>query len=234
MTGKLFGIGVGPGDPELITIKAVRYIRKSDVIFLPAATREECYAYEIASHVIPDIASKEIVCKIFPMTRDKEKLAAARKDIFAAAASFIYKGKNVAFLTIGDPTIYSTCAYIHKQAVAEGIESVMINGVPSFCAVAATLGISLADSSQEIHIIPGSYDVRETMELGGTRVYMKSGKKLAELKEALEEAPERENLEIYAVSNCGMPNEKITRGLERLETDSGYLTVVIIKERVTN
>ena len=79
-------------------------------------------------------------------------------------------------LTIGDPSVYSTYMYIHKRVMQAGFTAVMISGVPSFCAAAARLGISLGEMMDEIHIIPASYDVRGTVGYGGTCVYMKSGK----------------------------------------------------------
>ena len=104
----------------------------------------------------------------------------------------------------------------------------MISGVPSFCAVAAALGISLGDGKDEIHIIPASYELEESLQLKGTKIYMKSGKKLIELKERLLASPKSYH-EVYAVSDCGLPKQKIMRGMEELETESGYLTIVIVK-----
>ena len=89
-------------------------------------------------------------------------------------------------MTIGDPTVYSTYQYIHKRVVKGGYEAHIVNGVPSFCAAAGALGISLADNKEEIHVIPASYEIGKTAEFSGTRIYMKSGKKLGELKKMLQ------------------------------------------------
>ena len=86
------------------------------------------------------------------------------------------------FLTIGDPSIYSTCMYIHKRLKRMGYETELIPGIPSFCAAAARLDISLSENSDELHIIPASYGVEESMRLQGTKVFMKSGRKMAEVK----------------------------------------------------
>ena len=96
--------------------------------------------------------------------------------------------------------------------------------MPSFCAVAARLGISLGEKDEEIHIIPAAYDVRESLGFHGTRIYMKSGKKLEELLWVLRD--------IYGISNCGMENEQVYCGLDELEQAKGYLTTVIVKEHV--
>lgn len=226
----LYGIGVGPGDPELLTLKALRCIKESDVIILPSEPKEECYAYNIVKKVYPQIDKKEIVCLPFPMIKEKAKLKKAHDEIYGRITGYLEEVKTVAFLTIGDPCVYSTYSYIHTRVTEDGRRAVIISGVPSFCAVSGVLGISLGDNKDEIHIIPASYDIQPTLELKGTRIYMKAGEKLRELKEALL-AQEPEKYEIYAVSNCGLDNEQIRTGLNNLDEKSGYLTVVIVKER---
>lgn len=148
--GVLYGIGVGPGDPELMTLKAINTIKACDIIAIPAVSKEECYAYSI---------------------------------------------------------------------------------VQSFCAAAARLGISLGEMMDEIHIIPASYDVRDTVGYGGTCVYMKFGKKLAELIEVLRtgDAIRKKKMTVYGVTNCGMESERVYRGLDELTEAKGYLTIVIVK-----
>ncbi len=227
----LYGIGVGPGDPELLTLKALRYIRESDVIILPAKTKEECYAYRIVEKVYPQIKEKEIRCMPFPMIKEKEVLKQVHQGIYEDILSLLEQDKTVAFLVIGDPSIYSTYSYIHTRVIQNQGTAVMISGIPSFCAAAAALGISLGDNKDEIHIIPGSYEIGRTLTLSGTKIYMKSGKKLAELKKALSEYGNTERPEVYAVSNCGMENEAISVGLADLKEESGYLTIVIVKEK---
>ena len=228
MSGILYGIGVGPGNPELMTLGAIRAIEQCEAVILPSEPKEECYAYKIVKAVMPELDEKEIICRHFPMTRDKKKLKEAHDMIFQELRELLDAGKNIAFLTIGDPSVYSTYSYMHKRAKRAGYQVKMISGVPSFCAAAGALGISLGDGKDEIHIIPASYNISDTLQLSGTKIYMKSGKKLAELKENLEKEPERFH-EVYAVSNCGLPEQKLMRGLDELETESGYLTIVVVK-----
>lgn len=228
--GTLYGIGVGPGDPELVTVKALRCMEKSDLIVLPAEDPVGCHAYQIARQAYPGIEKKELVCLPFPMTKEKEKLRRAHEEIFARIVSYLTEGKIVAFLTIGDPSVYSTYGYIHRRVAAWGGNVKMISGVPSFCAAAASLGISLGDNRDEIHVIPGSYEVEETMALSGTRVYMKSGKSLARLKALLEEQQKEKKLSVYCVENCGMADERIRLGAEALEENGSYLTTLIVKD----
>lgn len=96
---------------------------------------------------------------------------------------------------------------------------------------AARLGISLGEMMDEIHIIPASYDVRDTVGYGGTCVCMKSGKKLAELIELLRtgDAIRKKKMTVYGVTNCGMESERVYRGLDELTEAKGYLTIVIVK-----
>lgn len=250
--GVLYGIGVGPGDPELMTLKAINTIKACDIIAIPAVSKEECYAYSIVQAVLPEIEKKQIMCTPFPMIKDKEKLTISHNKIYTDIVCELLAGKNVAMLTIGDPSVYSTYMYIHKRVIQAGFTAVMISGVPSFCAAAARLGISLGEKRDEIHIIPASYDVRDTMGYGGTCVYMKSGRKLAELIEVLrttdgsytktdEEADmclsdvnskggiRKKKMTVYGVTNCGMESERVYRGLDELTEAKGYLTIVIVK-----
>lgn len=226
--GKLYGIGVGPGEPELMTLKSVNAIRACDVIVLPAATKEECYAYQIVSQILraDELNSKSIMCREFPMIKDATELSDAHQQIFADIKTALDLGKIVGILTIGDPTIYSTYMYIHKLAQLSGYETEIINGVPSFCAAAARIGISLGEKGQQIHIIPGSYSVEESLKLPGTKIYMKSGKKLAKLCDAIENMPSAGN--VWAISSCGMSNEEIFRGIEKVREAEAYLTIVIV------
>lgn len=229
--GVLYGIGVGPGDPELMTLKAINTIKACDIIAIPAVSKEECYAYRIVQAVLPEIEKKQIMCTPFPMIKDKEKLTISHNKIYSDIVSELEDGKNVAMLTLGDPSVYSTYMYIHKRVMQAGFTAVMISGVPSFCAAAARLGISLGEMMDEIHIIPASYDVRGTVGYGGTCVYMKSGKKLAELIEVLRtgDAIRKKKMTVYGVTNCGMESERVYRGLDELTEAKGYLTIVIVK-----
>ena len=122
-----------------------------------------------------------------PMIKDREKLIEIHDEDAAFTAEKLNEGKDVVFLTIGDPSIYSTCMYIHKRLKRMGYETELIPGIPSFCAAAARLDISLSENSDELHIIPASYGVEESMRLQGTKVFMKSGRKMAEVKRFLVE-----------------------------------------------
>lgn len=166
----------------------------------------------------------------FPMIRDAKKLELAHTRIYEAMEDFLKQGQKVGMLTIGDPAVYSTYLYMHRRAQEAGWKVQMISGVPSFCATAARLGIPLGEKKQEIHILPAAYDIADSMSLSGTRVYMKSGKKLKELIAALRIQETKQSFEVYGVSNCGMENEQVYYGLDELAQAAGYLTTVIVKD----
>lgn len=227
MSAIFYGVGVGPGDPELITVKAIRVIKECDYVILPAKDKESCHAYRIAVEAVPELDEKQLIFLPFPMTMKKDELNAFHNDIAKKVEMLLDEEKNVCFLTIGDPTIYSTFTYVNAIVKSHGYKSMMINGITSFCACAARLGISLGEGADSIHIIPGSAKTDDS-DMSGTRVYMKSGKQLASLKERL---LNNDNLEISYVSNCGMENEKLGYSLDEIDEKQGYLTVLILKEK---
>jgi siroheme synthase len=140
MQGKIYGIGVGPGDPELMTLKAVRLIREADVIAIPGKEKETCTAYQIALGAVPEIDEKEIIPVVFPMTKNETVLKESHETAVKSLSALMDQGKTIAFLILGDVTVYSTYGYVHKKLLDLGYESVLVNGVPSFCAAAAKLG----------------------------------------------------------------------------------------------
>ena len=233
MAGEFIGIGVGPGDPELLTIKAVKALQRCDLLALPVKDKEQCYAYQIAVQAVPQICDKPCICLDFPMSKDVSVLDAKMKENAEEIISWLNKDMRVAFLTIGDPTVYATYHYVHRLVCEQGYQAQIISGIPSFLAVAARLGISLADRGEQIHVIPGSYDIDDARIYPGTRIYMKSGKNLQYLKEGLQrKIIEGKPLDVYVVSNCGMDSEKGMVGLVAGEEGLPYLTTVIVKDAV--
>ena len=224
MNGTLYGVGVGPGDPELITLKAIRVIKQCSLIAIPANDKTTCLAYKIASSAV-DIASKPCIEIPMPMTKNAAELEQSHINGANTIAEYLKQGKDIAFLTLGDPTIYATYIYLHQKIETMGYETQIISGIPSFCAAAARLNIPLAEQSQELHIIPAAYQPEEALNLSGTKIFLKIGSKMKWLKERLNNT----NDHIYAVENCGMPNERISTSAEKLDEKSGYYTLVIVK-----
>ena len=115
MTGKLYGVGVGPGDPELITLKALRLTKEADILAFPGENPKESVAYRIMKGAYPEIDSKQMISLPMPMIKDREELKRVHDEGAKIIAEWLEKGKNVVFLTLGDPTVYSTYIYVHKR-----------------------------------------------------------------------------------------------------------------------
>ena len=131
MKGKLFGLGVGPGDPELLTLKALRLIRESEVIAVPGNNVKESVAYKIVKGAYDGLDEKELIPVAMPMTKDKKVLEANHDKAADDVEARLKEGKNVAFLTLGDPTVYSTYLYVHKRIVERGYEAEIVSGITS-------------------------------------------------------------------------------------------------------
>ena len=229
-TGTLYGVRIGPGDPKLMTLRAAELIRDNEIIALPGEKAEETVAYQIAVQTVEELKQKTFLELPMPMTKDRELLEKSHEEAADRVEECLQKGQNVVFLTLGDPTVYSTYLYVHKRIAQRGYRTELTSGITSFCAVAAKLNIGLVEKAEELHVIPASYEIGKTAEFSGTRIYMKSGKKLGELKQMLQKQQKDSRLEVYSVENCGMMNEKITTEVEKLDDTSGYLTIVIVKE----
>ncbi len=223
--GKLYGVGIGPGDKELITLKAVNTIKNADVIALPDSFSGKNRAYEIIKEYIDE---KEIIYLPMPMTKDKEHLKASHESGAELIINYLDKGKNTAFATLGDPSVYSTYMYIHRIVESKGYDVEMIAGVTSFCASAARLNISLCDGAEPLIIIPANYeDNKKLLNLFGNKVLMKSGKKMAKVKQEIAECCLTDKT--YMVENCGMEEEKIYKDFSMASDESSYFSLIIVK-----
>lgn len=226
-TAKLYGVGVGPGDPELMTLKAVRIIEKSDVIAVPGENVEESVAYRIAAGGCHNLETKERIAIPMPMTKDHKKLKESHDKGAAILRAYLDTGKQIAFLTLGDPTVYSTYLYLHRRLRREGYPVEIVSGITSFCAAAAKLDIGLVEKSESLHVLPASYPIEEALEFSGTKVLMKAGKKIGKVKEVLQSR----QTEAVMVENCGMAGEKIYRSTDEIPEDGSYYSLIIIKEQ---
>lgn len=223
--GKLYGVSVGPGDPELITCKAVRIIKEADVIALPHARKEACVAYQIAEQAVPEIREKACLLIPMPMTKDPVRLEQSHRDGAEAIAACLEQGKTVALLTLGDVSVYSTCWYLYRLVREAGWDGQMISGVPSFCAAAARLDRALVSGSQELHVLPASYQIEDGLTLPGVKVLMKAGKQVDSVKKMILE----QKLSACGVQRCGMEGEKLYRNAEEIEEDAGYYSLFLVE-----
>lgn len=226
MAGILYGIGVGPGDPELLTVKAIRLIRQCDVILAPGKEPRETVAWKIASAAVPELAHKDAIGIHMPMTRDPQALEKAHREAAEQITAELEQGKTAGFLTLGDPCIYSTYLYVHRQVRSAGYEAQIISGIPSFLAAAAAAGTGLVENSQLLHVIPASYPAGKALSLPGTNVYMKAGRGASEVRDALLEQGARG----WAVEKCGMEGERIFHSLDEIPDDLSYYSIIVAEE----
>ena len=226
--GMIYGIGVGIGDPEDITLKAVRCIEESDILILPAKDPEKCRAYQIAKKAVPQIKDIDTMALEFEMVRDESVRARNHQVIYETVKKLVAENKTVSFLTIGDPALYSTYSYIAELAKKDGIKTMAVSGVSSITACANRLGLTLCDGKEQLHVFPDTEDIENALNLSGTKVLMKCGRSVPDIKEKLK----GKKVSVYAVCNCGMPDEKCYRSLDEIPDDGSYMLTVIIKDKI--
>ncbi len=225
MQGKLYGVGVGPGDPELVTLKALRLMRECPVIGVPGKNPSESVALKIAKGACPEIDNKKLLLIETSMTKDSNVLVHGYGKAADKIIDCLKLGEDVAMLTLGDPTVYSTYIYIQKLVTKKGYEAEIVSGVPSFCAVAAKFNDSLVEREEMLHIIPASYQVEEALKLSGTKVLMKAASKLSEVKQTLIE----NGNSAVMIENCGMEGERIYYSAEEIPEKGSYYSLIIVK-----
>lgn len=224
--GVLYGVSTGPGDPELMTVKAMKCIEKCPVIAAPRTKGKNCMALDIVRKIM-DIEDKEILYLDFAMKKDTNILDSTHRQQADAVEEFLSQGKDVAMLNIGDASLFGTFFYVRQLVEADGYEARTIAGVTSFSAVAAELGWSLTTMGEPMTVIPGSFeDVSEALDRKGTKVIMKSASALPEVKKILEE----KNLmgKSAMVANCGLPNQRVYRDISQSMDDEGYFVTILV------
>ncbi len=228
MKGKLYGVGVGPGDPELLTLKALRLIRENPVIAVPGEDIRASVAYQIVKGAYEALDEKTLLPVAMPMTKDPAVLEANHEKAAGDVEAYLGQGKNVVFLTLGDPTVYSTYLYVHKRILARGYEAEIVSGITSFCAVAARLNMGLVERDEPLHVIPATYQadgMDQVLKLPGAKVLMKTGRKMAQVRESIQKSGQQ----AVMIENCGMPGERIFEGAENIPEKSGYYSLIIVK-----
>ena len=238
MKGVFYGVGVGPGDPELITLKGYRTLREADVICSPKSRAEkEGVALSIVRSLL-DIKQK-VLELTFPMTNDKVELELYWDKAVRQILSLLKEGKKVAFITLGDPSLYSTYTYVLKKIKQAGSYPVeTIPGVASFCACAAAANIPLAEGDEKLAIIPAVKDLdplRLVLQNFENVVLMKIARNYPAVVKILAELGLKDQA-IYA-SRCGLPDGFLKAGLSTLpeemeelkEIQKDYLSLIIIK-----
>jgi len=225
--GIAYCVGVGPGDPEYMTLKAVRLIRENEVIAVPGQVAEESVAYQIALGAVPELKDKELVAIDMPMVKDRELIRKSHEAGAKLIESYLEAGRNVVYLTLGDSTVYCTFSYLQHIMEADGYGVQLISGITSFCATAARLNMPLGEWNEIIHIIPAVHRTEEALSWEGTCVMMKSASHMKEVKDQIRAA----GREAGAVERCTMEGERVYRSVDEIPDDAGYFSVIISREK---
>lgn len=238
---ELIGIGVGSGDPELLTVKAVKAIQNADVIMCPASKEDRpSIALSVVSPIIDKSKNQEIVKLIFPMTKDRDVLEQTWKKNARIMAEKVLSGKNVVYLTVGDPYLYSTWMYMHKD-IKENHPEIKISAIPGIVSIftfASKVGVSIAEGADKVSIIPSCYDlttVKEIAKNSETMVFLKDGRYFDQVVELLKESGFPDD-SIFAIGQDLGTDHEIIRKLTLGEVNDGTLTTkyfsILVVKRV--
>ena len=230
MVEKVYGIGVGPGDKDLLTVKAVKILNSVDTIFVPISKEgRSSVAYEIIKEVLNDDKTKNIVELLFPMSKDINYLKKHWEDAFKSIKEA--NGK-VALITIGDPTLYSTFSYVWNYLNENDIPVEIINGIPSPFASAGRLNIPLVEGDENIAILPQGKDLEKYLGVFDTIIVMKT-KRLGEKLKKLVDEEHKNDYIVGIVSKACCEDEIIQMGkIEEINFDdvNEYLSLAVIKK----
>ena len=229
--GNFYGIGLGPGDPELITLKALRTIQKADCIFVPKSdTKEDSLALEIVKDYVK---GKRVIEQIYPMTKDKQTLNTAWLKAAEEIHTEVKNGHDVVYLTLGDPMTFSTYIYLlrHLNTMLPEKTILTIPGITSYNAAASAANYPLLTGNERLAVIPVPKDLAELrpiLESFDTVVMMKVAKKLDEVIQLLEDMKLSENA-LFA-SYIGQKDAYLTCDIVSLKgSGMGYMSVLIVK-----
>lgn len=230
--GKLYGIGVGPGDSKLLTVKAVEVLRSADMLITPKTEKKEgSVAYNIASPYIPD--SMEILPMVFQMNNDMAAVEAQWEENRKIIIEKLDEGKNLVFLTLGDPMLYSTYMYIFRALEGTEYECETIPGIPAFLGIASYIGMPVAEWEENVLIIPATGDpehIDRALAAADHAVIMKVYKSWPFIQAELRKHHMIKNA--VMVSRAGLPDEIVQRDLDSLPADykPNYLSTILAKK----
>ncbi len=231
--GTLYGIGVGPGDPELITVKGARLLGECRHLFVPKARiKSESTAFGIIDRYVGKQAQVHEL--IFPMVTDKEELAQRWRESAQKIAAVLGAGEDAVFVTLGDSLLYSTYIYLVRalKEVLPEAKVATLPGVTAFSAAAALTNFPVGEAKEPVTIIPAADEldsVREALKGTGTVIFMKVGKRLHAILDELEKAGFIDQA-VFA-SYAGMEGERIETDLRKLKDESpeiGYLSTILV------
>ena len=232
-------VGCGPGDPELLTVKAVKAIQNAEVIVCPTAKEgKPSIVYSIIESLVDKSKMPEVVNLVFPMVKEKDTLENSWLQNTRVIAEKVLSGKKVIYLTVGDPYLYSTWIYIDRELQAKypQIKISVIPGIVSMFTFASKVGISLAEGAETMAVIPSCYDlsrVKETAKNCDTMIFLKDGRYFDQVITLLREAGFPDS-SIFAIGqDIGTDQEiikKLTLGQVTKDTmTTKYFSIMVVK-----
>lgn len=234
MLGTLYGIGVGPGDPELLTLKAVKVLKQVKHIFAAASSNND---YSLALNIVKEHLQPDTLVDYlaFPMTFNRESLENAWQGNCEKVVEVLEEGRQAAFLTLGDPMTFSTFIYLVRK-VRERLPEVHVETIPgitSFQAAAARTNIPLVEGEETITLMSGAKGgerIKEAIECSDNLILMKTYKYFPQILAQIENLGLRNNC--CFISRCGMEGEVVERDFDQLaQLNPHYLSLMIIKKR---
>ena len=232
--GTLYGVGVGPGDPELVTVKAYRLMQTAPVIAYPKKRMgEKSYALEIVELYV-DPGDKTMLGLVFPMTKDEGVLRREWADTVERVWSHLSEGRDVVFVTEGDPMLYSTFIHMSRMMREQHPEASVrsVPGVSSVHAAASSLGVALADGDETVANVPASGDreaMRRALLANDCVVFIKVAKVLDDVLGMLDELQLLDRAMVC--SKVTSSSERIWRNVRELRGASlNYLTLMVVRK----
>lgn len=230
MTGRLYGVGVGPGDPGLVTLRALEVLRSCDVIAYPVKEPgEDSTALEIVRPVL-DLEGRDVREFVFSMSPDDRDWEDGHNEAIERLCQILEEGKSVAMVTLGDVGVYSTFMYVKQAVESRGNEVILVPGIPSFCHGAAKAGLPLTLGDEGLAVVPMAKgnigQLSSAMDNFGNIVVMKAFRSMPEIADLMSS----KGIPLSAatvISNVGMPDEYV--GPMDLGRTYGYFTTILIK-----
>ena len=229
--GKLYGIGVGPGDSKLLTVKAVEAIQSCDMIITPKTEKKDgSVAWNIAKPYIRE--ETELLPMVFQMNLDMEAVARQWEENRRIVCEKLDEGKNLVFLTLGDPMLYSTYMYIFRALEGTEYKAENIPGIPAFVGIANAIGMPLAEWEETVVVLPATASeekIDRVLAVADNAVIMKVYKNWAYIQEMLRKHHLIENA--VMVTRAGLPDECVQKDLDALPADyqPNYLSTILAK-----
>ncbi|MBW1976180.1 MAG: precorrin-2 C(20)-methyltransferase [Deltaproteobacteria bacterium] len=235
MTGILYGIGVGPGDPGLITVKAVEILKKVPFVFAAASSKN---SYSVALDIVRKYLPSDTVveCLSFPMTYDENHLQSAWRANGERVADVIARGNDAAFVTLGDPLMYSTYIYLVKEVrkILPQVQVETVPGITSFQAAASACNLPLVEGEESLAVVSGaqgSRNLKKMLQICENVVLMKVYKHIDEIIDTI--CDMRLETSTYFITRCGLQGQEIRSDIRSLKGSRvNYLSLMIVKSDV--